>query len=432
MKLSNKLGLIGAPLALAFAVSTGAPAFAHHTDNLPPTPEGFSCKRTDLSGLTKQQLVKKLLPTTVLVTNNKPDSEKDKSPVPDQPQKGVSFGSGVVIDSKKGLIITNNHVIEGAGKLTVNVYDKSAGDNKGEEFDVELVGTDRHADVAVLKLKKDKGTPDLPCAPLGDSSKVEILDDTIVIGAPLGLFPTVTKGVVSAIMRRSSMPNQLPISDFIQTDAAINPGNSGGPLFNMNGEVIGTNTLIFSQSGGSQGLGFAIESNIVRDIANRLIAHGTITHGIMGVGIKEVSREKAKELGMTKPRGVLIEGQKDQKGVYRSAISPGGAAEKAGIKDGDVILAFGGHQVNKVEDLRVLVSRAPAGLKTDMTILRAGKTLGLEITLGNYEDVVKSQPAMQEEEQQQQAPEQNAPPPKGQLSPEDQEALKKFFGAPQP
>lgn len=394
MTASAAMKSIAAPLALAFTAAMAAPAFAHHMDSVKSRGDSFSCKRTDLKGLSPQDMAEKILPSTVVVFSK---------------AEGSGQGSGVVIDSDKSYIVTNHHVIDGMGKDKIQVltYDREGINNAGEELDVKLVGTDPLADIAVLQVTS-ASAPKLPCTPLGDSGKMRVLDPVFAVGTPLGQTFTVTAGHVSAKSRRSMAPGVSPVQDFIQTDAAINPGNSGGPLFNKDGEVIGINDMIISKTGGSEGLGYAIESNLVRYIADSLIHTGKVSHGILGIGIKPVTKEKAAELGMKSPRGVLVEGNKDAKsGKIIAPVQPGGPADKAGVKEGDVIVKFGGHDVREMEDLRGLVMKSPAGLQTDLTVLRGGKELSLNIKLGEYV------PPPPEEEQQPQLPPGFGPPPGG-------------------
>jgi|GEM_PF-1848213 len=368
MNLSNAMSKIAAPLALVFAVSTGTPAFAHHVSDAPSNDDAFSCTRTDLAGLTKQDLVKKLLPATVLV-NNKPGASVGGNgrmgPNGPSGRKGGGTGSGVVIDSDKGYIVTNNHVIKGNGILTVNIYDKDGLNSLGPELGVRLVGTDPDSDLAVLQIT-DKTAPTLPCIPLGDSSKVNILDDAIAIGSPMGTTFTVTAGAISGRDRFASNPFQ----SFLQTDTSINPGNSGGPLFNTNGEVIGINTQIISQGGGSVGLGFAIDMSTVRPVANSLISHGEVKRGWLGVVIGPVNEQIAEKAGLEDLSGVLI----DQ-------TTEGGPAGKGGLQKGDIITNISGHAIKDILALTRLVGTAPAGIEIDITVMRDGEEITKSITL---------------------------------------------------
>ncbi|HHD64494.1 MAG TPA: Do family serine endopeptidase [Desulfobulbaceae bacterium] len=236
-------------------------------------------------------------------------------------QRGA--GSGFIIDAD-GYILTNNHVVSDADKITVRLSDE-------REFTAKVVGTDPQSDVALIKIDGKN----LPVLPLGNSDKLQVGEWVIAIGNPFELYQTVTVGVVSAKGR-----NRMGISDYenyIQTDAAINPGNSGGPLLNIHGEAIGINSAIFSRSGGYMGIGFAIPINMAKNIEQQLLQHGKVTRGWLGVMIQNVNKDLAKSFNLTSTHGVLI-----------SEVSAHSPAEKAGIKQGDVVLAIDGKKVDNV------------------------------------------------------------------------------------
>ncbi|MDH3280320.1 MAG: DegQ family serine endoprotease, partial [Gammaproteobacteria bacterium] len=272
------------------------------------------------------------------------------------------FSAGSSEPSDKTYILTNNHVVEGAEKIRVKFQD-------GREFDAEITGTDPKSDVAVVEIKAGG----LPTLPWGDASKLEVGEWVVAMGNPFGLSHTLTVGVVSAKGRTS-----LGISDyedFIQTDAAINPGNSGGPLVNLDGQVVGVNTAIFSRSGGYMGVGFAIPSNLARSIAEQLIQTGEVTRGYLGIVIQPLTSELAESFGLEQSQGILV--------AQVSADSP---AEKAGLKQGDVIVAYQGTPVTNVGDFRNRVSLTRPGTREALSVIRDGKPREITITIGQLSD----------------------------------------------
>ena len=265
------------------------------------------------------------------------------------PQGGI--GSGVVIDSS-GVILTNNHVVAGGGEVTVRTHD-------GREYVATDVWTDPKTDLAVVKVDA-KG---LSAAKLGDSDQVSIGDWVMALGQPFGLESTVTAGIISAKHRGIGITAR---ENFLQTDAAINPGNSGGPLVNLRGEVVGINTAIHSRSGGNDGIGFAVPSNLARWVADQLIDHGSVKRAYLGVGIQPVTPALAKELNV-KPRG----------GVIVTDVYPDTPAAKAGLESGDVIVRFGDKMVSTPQALQLAVERSPFGEELVIEIVRGGKSLQL-------------------------------------------------------
>ena len=271
-------------------------------------------------------------------------------------------GSGFII-SNDGEILTNAHVVSGADKVVVKLNDR-------REFTAKILGIDEKTDIALIKIEVKDLTP----AQLGDSSKVEVGDWVLAVGSPFGFTNTATKGIVSALGRNFPDSTYTP---FIQTDAAVNSGNSGGPLFNSKGEVIGINSRIYSQVGQFNGLGFAIPINFATNIANQLRQNGSFEQGFLGVGIQEVSAELAASFGMEKPQGVLVrEVMKDS------------AAEKAGIKQGDIILNFDGKEINKMGDLTAIVATTEINKKVKTEILRKGKKITLEVVVATKDGKV--------------------------------------------
>ena len=275
---------------------------------------------------------------------------------PSRPRQAQSLGSGVIIH-QDGYIVTNNHVVENATDIRVKLED-------GKEYKATVVGRDPKTDLALIKI--DAKT--LPVAPFGDSAAIEVGEPVMAIGNPFGLDATVTTGIVSA---KGRVIGEGPYDDFIQTDASINPGNSGGPLINTRGEVIGINTAIFSRTGGSMGIGFAIPINQTKAILPQLQAKGKVTRAWLGVSIQQVTPELAKTLGLSEPRGALV--------ADVVADSP---AEKAGMKQGDVITEFDGKGVKSSHDLPRIVADTPVGKSVAMKVLRDGKETTMHTTLG--------------------------------------------------
>ncbi|MFK7901473.1 MAG: Do family serine endopeptidase, partial [Nitratireductor sp.] len=284
-----------------------------------------------------------------------PDGQKRPGQNPDR--KVQSLGSGFVI-SADGLIVTNNHVIEGADEITANFAD-------GTKLIAELVGTDPKTDLAVLRVKSDK---DLEFVPLGDSDKSRIGDWVLAIGNPFGLGGSVSMGIVSAIGRDIQSG---PYDNFIQTDAAINRGNSGGPLFNMNGEVIGINTAIISPSGGSIGIGFSVPTSLAKQVISQLSEFGETRRGWLGVQIQTVTDEIAETLGLEKASGALV-----------GDVFKGGPAAAGGIVSGDVVLKFDGKEVAEMRDLPRIVADTSVDEEVDVVVFRAGKEQTIQIKVG--------------------------------------------------
>ncbi|MET0109825.1 MAG: DegQ family serine endoprotease [Candidatus Thiodiazotropha sp.] len=282
--------------------------------------------------------------------------------------RSVGQGSGFVFSHDKGLysnkayVMTNNHVVEGADRITVKF-------KNGHEFSAEIKGSDPKSDIAVLEIVAD----DLPALPLGDSNKLDVGEWVLAFGNPFGLSHTMTAGIVSAKGRTS-----LGISDyedFIQTDAAINPGNSGGPLVNLDGEVVGINTAIFSRSGGYMGVGFAIPINMAKGIANQLLDKGEVTRGFLGIMIQPLTPELAESFG-----------SKYQKGILVAEVSENSPADRAGLKQGDLIFKLDGNNVGNVGDFRNRISLTSPGSKVGLEIIRNGKPKAIEVTVGELSE----------------------------------------------
>lgn len=268
--------------------------------------------------------------------------------------KSRSLGSGFIIDSE-GHILTNNHVVEGADKIKVKLLD-------GREFRATVKGRDPMTDLALLKI--DSPDHNLPYLPLGDSNAVQVGDWVLAVGNPFGLSHTVTQGIISA---KGRVIGAGPYDDFLQTDASINPGNSGGPLVNLKGEVIGINTAIVATG---QGIGFAIPSNMAKDIVSQLKAKGKVTRGIMGVQIQVVTPELAKSFGLKEPLGALV-----------TEVSPGSPAAQAGIQRGDIIIEYNGKPIREMHELPRLVAHTPPGTKVTVKVLREGREKTFTVTI---------------------------------------------------
>lgn len=269
-------------------------------------------------------------------------------------QEGI--GSGVIV-TKDGYILTNNHVVDGADQVKVALQD-------GREFTAKVIGRDPKSDIAVIRIDASH----LPLVPMADSDKVEVGDVVLAVGNPFGIGQTVTTGIVSATGRAGGLG--LDYEDFIQTDAAINPGNSGGALVDAEGRLIGINTAILSRSGGNQGIGFAIPSNLARNVMDSLVKYGHVTRGYLGVMIQDLNPALAKQFDINQTEGALV-----------SDVTPHSPAEKAGFKTGDVILDFNGRKVTDSRHLKLEVAEVHPGETVPVKVLRDGKTHTLDVTV---------------------------------------------------
>ena len=282
-------------------------------------------------------------------------------------QEITGVGSGMIID-QNGHILTNNHVAANAATMKVMLSD-------GSRYDAQLVGTDPKTDLAVIRI-----TPPakLPYVVFGDSDKVEVGEWVVAIGAPQAFEKTVTQGIISA-MHRTGISEPTDYQDFLQTDAPINPGNSGGPLLNLHGQVIGVNAAIATSSGGFEGIGFTIPSNIAVYVAKALIQNGKIERGWLGVTIRDVPPEEAKTGNVKSTAGSVVEN-----------IAKGGPAERAGLAKGDMVVAFNGKEITNTNDLRNRVSQTTPGTVVTLTVLRNGKRQDIRVTTGNEKDAAES------------------------------------------
>jgi Do/DeqQ family serine protease len=268
-----------------------------------------------------------------------------------------SAGSGVIVDAKNGYIVTNRHVIENASEITVTLLDN-------RHFQATVVGSDEGTDIAVLKAAE----PRLTQMPLGDSSHLEVGDWVLAIGNPFGLKHTVTVGIVSALGRTGIHPHGY--EDFIQTDASINPGNSGGALVNLNGELIGINSAILSKDGGNIGIGFAIPVNMVKAVMEQLITYGEVKRGFVGIKLRDVTPEVAESLQLVNARGVEI-----------SEVAPSSAADRAGIKVGDVAVSMNGVPLESATQLRNGLALLRVGQNVELRLLRNGAERSVTLTI---------------------------------------------------
>lgn len=330
---------------------------------------GFSAhayELPDFTGLVEKQGPAVVnISTTQIIRNAQPnfpegdpifDFFRRFAPLMPRAQESQSLGSGFVISSD-GYIMTNAHVVDHADKITVRLTDK-------REFAARVIGVDKRTDVALLKIEASN----LPKVSLGDPEKLKVGEWVVAIGSPFGFDSSVTAGIVSAKGRSLPQDNFVP---FIQTDVAINPGNSGGPLFNMDGEVVGINSQIYTRSGGSMGLSFAIPIDVATQVTEQLRTSGTVTRGRIGVTIQEMTRELAESFGLSQPNGALI-----------SSVEKGGPADKAGIEASDVILKFNGKAVNNSGDLPRIVAATRPDSKVVVELWRKGESKQLTVVIG--------------------------------------------------
>jgi serine protease Do len=288
----------------------------------------------------------------------------EQHPFPQEPggqPRRIALGSGFIVDPS-GYVVTNNHVIGDAGKVEVILQDKS-------KYTAKIVGRDPKTDLAVLKIKADKP---LPYVAFGDSGAAQVGDWVMAVGNPFGLGGTVTTGIISA---RGRDINEGPYDDFLQIDAPINRGNSGGPTFNLQGQVIGINTAIYSPNGGSVGIGFAIPSSAAKSIVAQLEEHGKINRGWLGVQIQAVTPAIAASLGLSGDHGALV-----------ALVTPNSPGAKSGLKQGDVVLSFNGSSVDELHDLPRLVAATAPDTKATITVWRNGQKVPLDVTIGEMAD----------------------------------------------
>ena len=374
MSASSKFATLASAVALAVAVGIAATAFQPHAAAL-PEPEAPAAAPT-LTLPDFSVLVERNADTVVNVNSEGKPAAQARGPVPnppfpfrvppgaqpfgDEPPMQRGMGSGFII-SPDGYIVTNHHVVGDAERITVKLSDK-------REFPAKLVGSDKQSDVALLKIDAQG----LPAVQVGNSDGLKVGQWVFAIGAPFGLERTATQGIVSALGR--SLPNDSYVP-FIQTDVAVNPGNSGGPLFDTAGNVVGINSQIFSRSGGYMGLSFAIPINVAMDVVAQVKEHGYVEHGWLGIQLQEVTQDLARSFGLETPNGALV-----------ANVTPGSPADKAGLKTGDVIVAFGDKPIADSSDLPPLVGTSRPGTSVPLTVMRDGKQRKLDVELGKLED----------------------------------------------
>lgn len=356
-------------LVLGAFLATGAIA-------APPPVPATPAKTSALPTYSLAPMIKKVSPTVVNIATKGKLRQQQRNPLlddpffrrffGDQPDEFNSAGSGVVVDTKQGYIITNAHVVENANQITVTTQDN-------RNFQATVLGADAGSDIAILKLDKPAN---LPAVPLGDSSTLEVGDFVVAIGNPFGLQHTVTSGIVSGLGRAPGI-SQDSYEDFIQTDASINPGNSGGALVNLSGELVGINSAILSRSGGNIGIGFAIPVNMVKSVMQQLIEHGSVRRGLLGVNIWTLTPDIAEALGAPS----------DAQGALVSEVTPGSAAEKAGIKLNDIITSVNNHPVRTNFELRNAIGLLRIGDKVEIGLLRDGKPRKVTALIGERSDV---------------------------------------------
>jgi serine protease Do/serine protease DegQ len=288
--------------------------------------------------------------------------------LPERPQRREqAAGSGVIVDAANGYVLTNNHVVKDAEQVTVTLKDR-------RQFQARLVGTDPGTDVAVLQIE----ARELTALRFGDSDQLQVGDYVIAIGNPFGIGQTVTSGIVSALGRSGLSPEGF--EDFIQTDASINPGNSGGALVNLRGELIGINTAILGPSGGNVGIGFAVPSNMARAVLNQIVKFGEVRRGRLGVDMIDLNPEIAKRLGVSTLEGVGV-----------AAVQPGSPAEKAGLRERDVIVAMNGRALHGAAELRARLALTPIGEEIDLRVLRGGQTLNVRVRIAAVQQVSRGE-----------------------------------------
>ncbi len=391
----NKALLAGVSAATIVLVSFGAYALLPARSGDPVTPDPVRYEAPERRGAAAPpprmmengtpfsfaDLVERVGPAVVSVTADEVEKVNAVDNMPDgfrdffrqfggpgmqmQPQvrRAVSMGSGFIID-KSGLIVTNNHVVQGATKIKVKLAD-------GRTYDAKLVGTDPATDVALLRVKPEKP---LPAVEFGNDRTLRVGDWVVAVGNPFGLSNTVTAGIVSSIGRDIGNADQ-PYTDFIQIDAPINRGNSGGPTFDLRGQVVGMNSMIFSPTGGSVGIGFAIPASTIKEVVSQLEAHGHVARGWLGVQIQSVTPDIAASLGMKEPKGALV-----------ASVVPDSPAARSGVRQGDVIVGINGKEITDSHELTRRVASLQAGKSASFAVVRDGQEKTVDVTIGVRKD----------------------------------------------
>ena len=384
-------GIVGAVILLGMGILFGAilvsgfglvrPGYADiklGADNAPVTLDADASSFSQAFIETASKVTPAIVQITVVSElKDNPHDDFFFFPFKDMPKEQKGSGSGIII-SKDGYILTNNHVVENANKVTVGLFDKRT-------FDAKVIGTDPLTDLAVIKIDADN----LPVAYLGNSDQLKVGQWVMAIGNPLSLASTVTAGIVSAIGRGglNLIKDSYGVEDFIQTDAAINPGNSGGALVDLSGSVVGINSAIATQTGTYIGYGFAIPINLAKSVAKDLIANGKVSRGYIGINIGNVDDAIAKSIGMNKPHGVIIQG-----------ILKDGAAAESDLRPGDVILSVDGKEVDAPNQLQSYVASQSAGTTIKLKIYRDGETIERKVTLKPREEDAKTEPVSNKSE----------------------------------
>jgi serine protease Do len=368
-------------LALVFGILIGGNLDRYfRQETKPPYTYTFETPSGMKEGAAFSDIVKVITPTVVNISTTKvirrdvsPFSQFFDTPFGDffepfrmpRKWKEQSLGSGVIV-SDDGYIITNVHVVEQADEIKVTLYDK-------RDFRGEVIGADSKTDIAVIKISAGN----LPAVKWGDAEELQVGEFVLAFGNSFGLSHTVTLGIVSALGRANV--GIAEYEDFIQTDAAINPGNSGGPLVNIKGELVGINTAIFSRSGGYQGIGFAVPSNMVHSVMDQLVKEGKVTRGWLGVTIQDVSSGLAKEFGLGNAAGALV-----------TDIFRGSPADEAGLKRGDVILEINGREVKDVTSLRNMIAQSRIGSSLELKVSREGNDMMLSATIAEFPEDIRA------------------------------------------
>ncbi|EKE85363.1 serine protease [Idiomarina xiamenensis 10-D-4] len=363
----KKLTALVTAVALSATLSTlpaqaGIPFFQSDSDETPtlaPMLEQVTPAVVNISVKGKRE-VRQRLPDALRFFFG-PNAPREQ--VQERPFQGL--GSGVIINAKEGYVITNNHVIDGANEIVVTLKD-------GRQFDASVIGSDEQSDIALLKVKDGKNLTEIK---LGSSSDLRVGDFVVAIGNPFGLGQTVTSGIVSALGRSGLGIEEL--ENFIQTDAAINSGNSGGALVTLDGKLIGINTAILGPNGGNIGIGFAIPSDMMNNLVSQLLEFGEVRRGVLGVRGQSLTHDIAKALNIDVTQGVFI-----------NEVVEESAAEQAGLKSGDVITAVDGKPVLSITELSARVGTLGAGKEVDLSVLRDGDKMDINVVLGNAESAV--------------------------------------------
>jgi serine protease Do/serine protease DegQ len=356
---SRFLPTVATAMALVFAAPVVVDYAQAQSAQMVPTRDGIP---------TLAPLVEKVIPTVVNVQVKAKVSMAEEqqadpfrffsNPRGQQPRERTSGGSGIIIDAKKGYILTNHHVIADAVDIQITLHDR-------RQLTAKMVGSDEGTDIALLQVE----AKDLDALPIGDSNELRVGDYVFAVGSPFGLQKTVTSGIVSALSRSGGGIEEY--EDFIQTDAAINPGNSGGPLVNLKGELIGVNTAILGPAGGNVGVGFAVPTSMVKGVIAQLQEFGEVRRGRIGVAISDITPEVAANLGIDRTEGALI-----------GRVEKGTPADTAGVRAGDVAIEMDGRPLRGSQDLRNRIGMLTVGTTVDLTVLREGQKRNFKISIG--------------------------------------------------